>query len=136
MNIAVDDYVFASKWSDEDPNDPWCVGFVTEVMEDSIGKYVRIQGVTNRYWKHFRKITKEEGDKILATYPGLEGKNSENSLGYMRWQDKTYEIIDEPLTVGDVFYFPFCDRIEEYKDVDYGDFEPNKLGCQKVKLIN
>lgn len=133
MNI--NDYVFASRWSDEDPNDPWCVGFISEILEDSDNIKFKVDGY-NRYWKHCRKITKEEGDKILSIYPGLEGHSSINSAGYMRFENKTYEIIDDTITVGDLFYSAFCDRIEVYKDVDYGDFDPNNLGCQKVILIN
>ena len=67
-NINVDDYVFISRWSDEDPDDPWYVGFISEVGEDSRGEFFRVQ---NRYWRHCRKITKEEGDTILETFPNL-----------------------------------------------------------------
>ena len=135
MNI--NDYVFASKWSDEDPNDPWCVGFISEILEDSEDSddiKVKVDGY-NRYWKHCRKITKEEGDKILSIYPGLEGNSSENSSGYMRFENKTYELINETISVGDLFYFAFCNRIEEFKDVNYGNLDPNYLGCLKVRLI-
>ena len=69
MNI--NDYVFVSKWSDEDPNDPWYVGFITEIGKDSRGYFFKVQD-SNRYWRHCRKITKEEGDIILSTFPDLE----------------------------------------------------------------
>ncbi len=70
-DINVDDYVFVSRWSDEDPNDPWYVGFISEVGEDSRGKFFRVHDQA-RYWRNCRKITKEEGDTILATFPDLE----------------------------------------------------------------
>lgn len=70
-DIKIGDYVFVSKWSDEDPNDPWFVGFISEFGEDSRGEFFRVQD-TVRYWRHCRKITKEEGDTILETYPMLE----------------------------------------------------------------
>ena len=69
MNIK--DYVFVSRWSDEDPNDPWCVGFISEIGKDTRGDFFKVEN-SNRYWIHCRKITKDEGDTILSTFPDLE----------------------------------------------------------------
>ena len=69
--FAIDDYVFVSKYSDEDPNDPWYVSQLAEIGEDKKGKFYRV-AETNRYWRHCRKITKQEGAEIIANYPNLE----------------------------------------------------------------
>lgn len=69
--MKIDDYVFASRWSDEDPNDPWCVGFLEEFGEDNRGKWYKIDGKT---FRHCRKITAEEGEKICIEYPKLQIK--------------------------------------------------------------
>lgn len=70
MDLKINDYVFVSRWLDEDPHDPWYISFITEIKKDS-GDLFKVQG-TNRTWRHCRKITKEEGDEILATFPKLE----------------------------------------------------------------
>ena len=60
------DYVFASKWPDGDPNDPWYVGFIEDNIEGD-GCVVN-----NKFYRYCLKITKEQGDKILKEYPKLE----------------------------------------------------------------
>jgi len=66
------DYVFATKWTDGTPNDPWYIGFVSCVLDfgGDIGRY--------RYWmkddksrtmyKFVRKLTKEQGTLLLKMY--------------------------------------------------------------------
>jgi hypothetical protein len=72
MKIAVGDYVWVSRWSDQDPNDPWYVGRIQEIDYSRLGSfYIK---VGNRWWCHYRKITKEQGQAILRTYPPLEQK--------------------------------------------------------------
>lgn len=61
------DYVFASKWSDCDPGDPWEVGFVSLVGDD----YVVLSGP--RHWRKAMRITQEQGHRICAEYPAMEG---------------------------------------------------------------
>ena len=63
------DYVLATKWSDGDSNDHWCVGFCTGMTDhdpprydivDSDGKLFRGNG-----FRKVEPITKEEGNYIL-----------------------------------------------------------------------
>jgi hypothetical protein len=49
--------------------------------------------------------------------------------------EKEFEEIDGKIEIGDLFYLGFCDRVEIYKDVDYGYFDPNNLGSVKVREI-
>jgi hypothetical protein len=65
MDVAVGDYVWATRWSDRDPNDPWAVGFVEALDDDR----VLVEG---RYWPCFQKINEEQGRAILRTYPLIE----------------------------------------------------------------
>ena len=53
------EYVFACRWSDADWNDPWCVGFVGE------------RGI--RGFRYFRRITPEQGTRIMDEYGPREG---------------------------------------------------------------
>jgi len=71
--INIGNYVFASRWSDEDPNDPWYVGRVTAIMADG-DLHVRRYQVEHqsRWWPHVRRISSKEGEKILSEYPKLE----------------------------------------------------------------
>lgn len=63
--IKIGDYVHASRWADQDPNDPWCVGHVTEVIDVSGKKLVVVGEYSGRHWPNFEKITGDEGYKIL-----------------------------------------------------------------------
>lgn len=61
------DYVFASRWEDCSPGDPWAVGYVSEVREG----YVTL--ITSpRSWRHARCISLEQGKRIVEQYPDLE----------------------------------------------------------------
>ena len=42
---------------------------------------------------------------------------------------------NERILPGNLFYFPFMNRVEEMLDMDYGAFEPNEIKCYKVTLI-
>jgi hypothetical protein len=61
--LCIGDYVFVSRWSDGDLNDPWAVGFLTEVGEDQRGKFYNIGD--GKYYRHCRKITQKEGVNII-----------------------------------------------------------------------
>lgn len=61
--IAIGDYVHASRWSDQDPNDPWCVGHVTRFGND----FVVIGKFSERVWPRWVKITAEEGRHLLKS---------------------------------------------------------------------
>jgi hypothetical protein len=69
------DYVFASRWSDCDPGDPWEVGFVSEVgvYPESMTKagYVVLQGGSRR-WGRAMRITPEQGRRICEQFPSME----------------------------------------------------------------
>lgn len=73
--IKPGDYVHAAAWSDFDPNDPWCIGFVHHITIDKtiFGDRVRyficdedgelLEG--GRGYKHAKHITPEEGAAFL-----------------------------------------------------------------------
>lgn len=63
--IKVGDYVHASRWSDQDPNDPWCIGYVTEIIDIGGKNMVVVGEYSGRRWSNFEKITGDEGYKIL-----------------------------------------------------------------------
>lgn len=63
-SIEIGDYVFASRWGDCDPHDPWVVGFVTELDTDS----VVVGSHSPRAYPKAMKITKEQGDRIVKAY--------------------------------------------------------------------
>ena len=66
--LKIGDYCFVSRWSDEDPHDPWAVGFIIEITTN---KYQTLYMIDNshRQFPHARKILQEEGAKILAEGP-------------------------------------------------------------------
>jgi len=69
--IRLGDYVFVSKYSDGDLDDPWYIGLLKEMGEDRKGNFYRVgDGCWNhsRFYRHCRKLTREEGEKILSHY--------------------------------------------------------------------
>ena len=64
----IGEYVFACKWSDASPNDAWAVGFVTGIGRN----YITCSPTGTRAFRHWFRISEEEGRKILAEYPQLE----------------------------------------------------------------
>jgi len=75
MNKSIDigTYVFVSKYIDHDPNDPWYVGNVTAIMADG-NTHERLYQVDNqvRWWRHVKRISCKQGEKILREYPKRE----------------------------------------------------------------
>lgn len=67
-DLEVGDYVFASRWSDCDPGDPWHVGHISEVGAN----YVVIGAVSKRRWGNAMRISEEQGRRIASEYPELE----------------------------------------------------------------
>ena len=65
--MKVGDYVLATKWSDGDPGDQWCVGFYfgyigdRQLVVDSAGKLFRRNG-----FRRVKKISQARGEFILA----------------------------------------------------------------------
>ena len=71
-NVKVGDYVFACRWSDADPCDPWQVGCVEQVGEGS----VQVTG-NARHWSKVMEIDQTQGDRIIAEYTAAEGKDTD-----------------------------------------------------------
>ena len=74
-DLKLGDYVFASRWSDCDPGDPWAVGFVSEVGSylKSVTKagYIVLRGGSRR-WGRAMRITQEQGRRICEQFPAME----------------------------------------------------------------
>lgn len=66
-DLTVGDYVFASRWSDCDPCDPWAVGVVHD-----IGRNCVILDSSARAWPHAMRISDEQGRRICELYPIME----------------------------------------------------------------
>lgn len=75
-DIKPGDYVFASRYSDGCPGDPWCVGYVTEVFANETPTYLRIGAYGTRGWRYAMRITEEQGVRIIAQYPAMENGES------------------------------------------------------------
>jgi len=77
-DLVVGDYVFASRWSDCNPGDPWCVGHVAEIHlsapEQAVPYpgYVVLAEGSYRRWPHAMRITLEQGARIIAELPRME----------------------------------------------------------------
>lgn len=67
-DLTVGDYVFASRWSDCDPGDPWAVGHVSEIGAG----FVVVGDVSPRRWPKAMRISAEQGRRIVESYPGME----------------------------------------------------------------
>lgn len=71
-DLAIGDYVFASRWSDCDPGDPWAVGHVSEIGSN----YVVVGDVSPRGWRKAMRITAEQGQRIIEQYPPMEANRA------------------------------------------------------------
>lgn len=68
-DIKVGDYVFATKYSDADPNDRWIISFVKEALpNEGDDLYVRFIETGLMRFKYAQKITLSEGKYILASW--------------------------------------------------------------------
>jgi hypothetical protein len=87
--IKINDYVLATKYSDGDPRDHFCVGFVKEIMNnynparydvvDSGGKSFRGNG-----FRRVMKIKKEEGERLVALFPLIGDKPGKSVWWHLR----------------------------------------------------
>lgn len=67
-DLVVGDYVFASRWSDCDPGDPWAVGHISE-----LGRiFVVVADASQRHWPKAMRISHEQGRRIVEQYPPME----------------------------------------------------------------
>ncbi len=75
--LRVGDYLFATRWSDADWNDPYGVGFLAESGHNCIRLANEdgslIHGVGMRAFRYAVKITGDQGKRILSEYPPREG---------------------------------------------------------------
>ncbi len=70
--FKIGDYVFVSRWSDGDPNDPWHVGFLERVTKHSVEDVYQVKE-SLRVYPNCRHLTKAQGERIVREYPDLEG---------------------------------------------------------------
>ncbi len=69
-NFRKGDYVLAVKYMDADPKDPWRVGYIEDVIEKPSGSHaILFKETGQRKYNFAKKITQEEGDKILNLWP-------------------------------------------------------------------
>jgi len=84
-DLKVGDYVFASRWSDCDPGDPWAVGHIAEVHMADGGKatpypgHVTLSEMPHRSWPHAMRITQEQGQRIVTEMPKMESQKRDFS---------------------------------------------------------
>ena len=71
-NFKVGQYVFACKYGDADPHDPWRVDFIHSIVIDRKGACLCFQSDGVRAFNYAKAITREEGNKILTTYTSQE----------------------------------------------------------------
>jgi hypothetical protein len=104
FDVVAGDYVFASRWGDCDPGDPWAVGFVERVGTENL----RLVGFP-RFWPCAMKITSEQGQRICAAYPAMErlpldyeaiarvfGVTPPGELEFASWQHAPQQSEDSP----------------------------------------
>lgn len=71
--ICKGDYVLATKWSDGDPQDQWCIGFYDyeidkrHLVVDDCGNQFRPNG-----FRRVAKVNKERGEFILRNRENIE----------------------------------------------------------------
>ena len=64
-NVALGDYVLATRWGDRDYADPWCVGRISSFFKTESGsmRYC-VEGFKKKY-RHVWKISDDEGRHIV-----------------------------------------------------------------------
>lgn len=88
-DIQVGDYVFACRWGDADPGDPWAIGHVSEMNDpaEDYG-YVVVGDSPARYrrFPHAIKVTPELASRIMAHYPRMEREPTDYEMIASVWQ--------------------------------------------------
>ena len=86
---AINDYVFASRWSDKDWNDPWCIGYVFDVKLDRVLLHDGKGNIIgrSRWWPNWEVISEDLGLKIIEAYPQLEGQCFDQEIFNEIWYD-------------------------------------------------
>ncbi len=88
-DLVKDDYVLATKWSDGDPQDQWCVGFFVGMLPKVNGdryEVARANGALFRGngFRRVEKITEEQGLFLLEHHQQIQ--NDTQSL--WEWLDQ------------------------------------------------
>jgi len=83
------DYVLATKWSDGDPRDHWCIGYYTHT--DDRGRYYVIDGNGKQFrgngFRRIKKIKEEQGKLLLHFSKDIE-LSGRSVWGYLRrWKE-------------------------------------------------
>jgi hypothetical protein len=68
-DLKVGDYVFASRWGDCHPCDPWAIGKIADIRAGAVA-------VGGRFYPYARRISFEQGDRIAEHFPTMEKLNS------------------------------------------------------------
>lgn len=68
MKVLAGDYVIATKWSDGDPGDQWCVGFYKGITTEDRHEVVDSNGDLFRGngFRRVKKISQQRGEFILS----------------------------------------------------------------------
>ena len=65
----IGEYVLLSRWSDKDMQDPWHIGNLVEVGEDTRGMFYKVFDhdlqCPSNYYRHCHRLTVEEGREWL-----------------------------------------------------------------------
>jgi hypothetical protein len=67
-DLALGDYVFASRWSDCNPGDPWAVGHISELGPN----FVVVGDANLRHYPNAMRISEEQGRRIIEQFPPME----------------------------------------------------------------
>ena len=75
-DIKIGDSVFACRWSDADPGDPWVIGHVSKVLTSDVpGEWGAVvvgdSPQPERAFPRAVKITKEHAHRLLELYPSM-----------------------------------------------------------------
>jgi len=89
----VGDYVLATKFSDGDPRDRWCVGFVKEIDKNNGKKYCVTFDEQTQWFRRACKIDRELGEWIVKHIKTLE--QASYSIWFYARQEKARRAIEE-----------------------------------------
>jgi hypothetical protein len=88
-NPSIGDYVLATKWSDGDPCDHFCIGFVSGITEHGRFLVVDNEGINQRGngFRRAESIDPEEGRQLVDLMPSTADKRGRSvwwHLGIIR----------------------------------------------------